>query len=57
MRIRPVGDVLIHADRRERTDKMTKQIVAFRNFANASNNTAFANRCFKRVNMVAKSAY
>ena len=39
MKIRPVGAELFHADRRTdgQTD-MTKLIVAFRNFANASKN-------------------
>jgi len=36
MKIRPVGAELLRADRR--TDRLTKLIVAFGNFANASRN-------------------
>ena len=36
MLIRPVGTESFHADRR--TDRLTKQIVAFRNFANGPKN-------------------
>jgi hypothetical protein len=38
MKIRPVGAALFHADgRTDRQTDMTNLIVAFRNFANASN--------------------
>jgi len=36
MKIRPLGAELCHAD--GQTDRMTKLIVAFRNFANAPKN-------------------
>ena len=39
MKIRPVGAELLHADGQT---EMTKPIVAFRNFANATKDTNFA---------------
>jgi hypothetical protein len=47
MKIRLVGAELFHTDRRTETD-VTKLIVAFRNFANASK-TAFDGACTERM--------
>jgi len=46
----PVGAELFRADgRTDRQTDMTKQIVAFRNFANASNNVPFQRSLLSRV--------
>jgi hypothetical protein len=51
MKIRPVGAELFHADRR--TD-MTKQVVAFRNFANVPKT---CQRCRQQLNVNNAASY
>jgi len=47
MKIRPVGSELFHADGlTDRQTDMTKLIVAFRNFANASKNGNYIIYCY-----------